>query len=142
MHHHQPGQEHNDAAPDIICPIIFLLEILSARWTIEVLRELFIQPTRTRKFLTLIPGLNMKTLRERLKMLEAYELVNRKVYSDLPLRVEYSLTQKGRELYEVLVSLKQLGARWLGTDCTCPFERATSDNASGIHCPGRPAERH
>lgn len=142
MQKHTTGQGQHDEAPDLVCPIIFLLEILSAKWTVEILRELFIQPTRTRKFLYLIPGLNMKTLRERLKMLETYELVHRQVYSDMPLRVEYSLTAKGRELYQVLVALKLLGSRWLGSDCVCPFEKALDEHPTGIHCPSKPQERN
>lgn len=120
---------------ELACPITFVLDILGAKWTIEILRELFFQPTRTRRFLSLIPGLNMKTLRERLKMLESYELITRTVYDDLPLRVEYSLTDKGRELYAVLVSLKTLGSRWLDNNCTCSFERACAGDS--MDCPHR-----
>src|SRR5215471_1927578 len=93
---------------EFACPIVFVLEILSAKWTVEILREMFIRPTRTRRFLALIPGLSMKSLRERLKALEGHGIIQTTVYPDLPVREEYSLTSKGRDLYAVLVSLKML----------------------------------
>jgi DNA-binding HxlR family transcriptional regulator len=126
---------------DVICPILYVLDILSAKWTIEILREMFIKPTRTRRFLSLIPGLSMKTLRERLKALEEQGLIKRTVYPDTPLRVEYSLTSKGRELYQVLLSLKVLGSRWLGSTCVCPVEQESCGTAVAFNCPHRPPER-
>ncbi|HEY9870465.1 MAG TPA: helix-turn-helix domain-containing protein [Candidatus Obscuribacterales bacterium] len=125
----------------LLCPIIYVLDILSAKWTIEILREMFIRPTRTRRFLSLIPGLSMKTLRERLKAMEEQGLIKRTVYPDTPLRVEYSLTAKGRELYEVLLSLKVLGSRWLGSTCVCPVEQERCETAVVVSCPHRPPER-
>ncbi|MBX9880177.1 MAG: helix-turn-helix transcriptional regulator [Candidatus Obscuribacterales bacterium] len=117
------------------CPITFVLDILSPKWTIEILRELFTQPTRTRQFLNLIPGLSMKSLRERLKVLEIEGILIRTVYEDSPLRVEYSLTTKGRELYSALMSLKRLGEAWLNKKCQCPFDLELSQD--DIVCPNK-----
>lgn len=129
-----PSSSNVQELGDFTCPIMFLLDILSPKWTIEILRELFTQPTRTRSFLTRIPGLSMKSLRERLKHLEALSIVTRTVYEDYsPPRVEYSLTAKGRELYIVLMSLKQLGQSWLKAECNCPFDFELSQN--DICCP-------
>lgn len=119
------------------CPVNYVLEILSAKWTTEILRELFLQPTRTRRFLHLIPGLNMKTLRERLKLMEDLGIVNRTVYADLPLRVEYSLTDKGRELQGALDTLKDIGTKWLEFSCTCSFEKNEDGSCKTIDCPSR-----
>lgn len=112
---------------------MFLLDILSPKWTIEILRQLFMHPTRTMQLLTLIPGLSMKSLRERLKVLETQGVVIRTIYDGSPPKVEYSLTAKGRELYTVLMSLKELGDRWLGTKCNCPFDLEVSE--TDIYCP-------
>lgn len=121
----------------LVCPITFMLDILSGKWTVEILRELFIEPVRTRKFLARIPGLNMKTLRQRLKLLEEHELIKRTVFIDRPLRVEYSLTPKGRELYQVLVSIKLLASRWFNITCNCPFECVAPGGAQQFDCPLR-----
>ena len=130
--------EQAEQARDFVCPIKFLLDILSPKWTVDILRELFIGPVRSRQFLTLIPGLNMKTLQERLEMLAGHELIQRSVLPGRPVGVEYSLTAKGREVYSVLVSLKQLGSRWSTSTCTCPFE-LTERTPDQIECPHRPS---
>jgi DNA-binding HxlR family transcriptional regulator len=69
---------------NIECPISRLLEIISAKWTVEILREISIAPTRTRQFLRLIPGLSMKSLQFRLKELEKFGLLERIEYDQLP----------------------------------------------------------
>lgn len=123
------------AATDWLCPINHVLDILSSKWTIAILRELSLQPVRTRRFLKMIPGLNMKTLVERLRMLESHQLIDRFIFAERPLKVEYRLTAKGQELCSILTNLQQLGARWLGCDCKCSFE--LTDAKLQIDCPNR-----
>lgn len=121
------------ATTSFTCPITFILDILSPKWTIEILRQVSTHPTRTTQFLSIIPGLSMKSLRERLKVLETHGVVIRRVYDGSPPKVEYSLTAKGRELYTALMSLKELGDNWLSTKCNCPFDLEVSE--TDICCP-------
>lgn len=108
---------------EISCPIQFVLEIVGSKWAILILRELFTGSRRTHEFLDALPGISTKTLTARLRELERYGLVARKVYAEVPPRVEYSLTEKGLELQPVMVALKGLGERWLQQDpCHCPIE--------------------
>ncbi len=136
----QPDSKGNPAsneAQQFDCRVSYVLDLLSARWTVSILRELFIQPVRSRRFLTLVPGLNMKTLRQRLQMLEDHDLITRTVFADKPLRVEYSLTEKGRELYQIMIHIKSLGEHWLSHQCQCPFNEQFQPNE--IACPLRSA---
>src|SRR5579883_1285910 len=94
--------------PESACPINVLMEIISAKWTVEIMRELAIQPTRTRKFLLHIPGLSMKTLSRRLHSLEGAGLVNRREFEGKPIKVEYSLTENGIKLCTILEQIKSL----------------------------------
>ncbi|MDY6802871.1 MAG: helix-turn-helix domain-containing protein, partial [Cyanobacteriota bacterium] len=88
-----------------------------------ILRELFDGVRRPRELLEALPGISSKTLMVRLKELEKYGLLERKVYAEVPPRVEYSLTLKGRELKPVLLALKQVGEEWLQQDgCACPVK--------------------
>lgn len=58
----------------------------------------------------------------RLRELEAYGLIERRVYAEIPPRVEYSLTEKGRELQPVMKALHQVGVKWLEQEaCDCPL---------------------
>jgi len=60
-----------------------------------------------------VPGLSQRLLSERLKELEAEGLVTRTVYPETPVRIEYSLTEKGRDLAPVLSELHRWADRWL-----------------------------
>lgn len=107
------------------CPIQFTLDLLGSKWSIMILRELFISTRRTHELLESLPGISTKTLMMRLRELEEYGLVNRTIYAEIPPRVEYSITDKGREIQPVLTALKHVGARWLKQEnCVCPLDSA------------------
>ncbi|MEB3213911.1 MAG: helix-turn-helix domain-containing protein [Leptolyngbyaceae bacterium] len=107
---------------DTQCPIQFVLDILDSKWSILILRELFAGDRRTNDFIAALPGISTKTLTQRLRELEKYQLVHRQVYAEVPPRVVYSLTAKGRELQPVMAALHQVGERWLEKDqCACPL---------------------
>ena len=104
------------------CPIQFTLDIIGSKWALLILRELFTGNRRTHEFLEALPGISTKTLTIRLRELQAYGLVSRQVFPEIPPRVEYSLTEKGRDLQPVMASLYQVGQRWLQRDdCECPL---------------------
>ena len=94
-----------------------LLDVLSAKWTTEIMREVNIGPVRTRKFLARIPGLTMKCLRQRLIALEELGYVHRQEFDERPMRVEYSITDKGRKVYELLMVIKQYADDLNRLDC-------------------------
>jgi DNA-binding HxlR family transcriptional regulator len=107
---------------DFQCPIEFVVDLLSNKWSILVLRELFGGDRRTYELLTALPGISTKTLTQRLRELEAQGLVERRIYAEIPPRVEYSLTAKGRQIKPVMAALYQVGLQWLEQDvCVCPL---------------------
>jgi DNA-binding HxlR family transcriptional regulator len=94
------------------CPVARTLEIIGDRWTILIIRDLFLDGPR--KFLDLessLQGISPNTLSARLKTLEGAEVVERRFYEQHPPRAEYVLTAKGRELGPVLRALKGWGAK-------------------------------
>lgn len=95
-------------------PIEFVLELLANKWSVSIVQQLFEGDRRTHQLLEALPGISSKTLTARLRELETHGLVKRTVYAEIPPRVEYSLTEKGRELQLPIAILKQLGERWLG----------------------------
>lgn len=119
------------------CPITDVLTVAGAKWTVEIMRELALQPTRTRRFLAHIPGLTMKSLRQRLQQFEFLQLVTRKQYDEKPLRVEYSLTDKGRRFIDLLDLANELSNEWSGTvPCRCPLSLPEEERQTH-NCPFR-----
>ena len=102
------------------CSIAKALSVVGDRWTLLVLREAF---QRQRRFEDLQErtGAPRPVLAERLKALVEDGVLERRRYSERPDRYEYRLTQKGVELYPVVVSLLQWGDRWM-TDGPVPVE--------------------
>ncbi len=111
------------------CPIQFVVDILGSKWSILILRELWGQDRRTKELLKALPEISSKTLTVRLRHLEDHGLVVRRAYAEVPPRVEYKLTDKGRELQPVITALYQVGQKWLEQDgCICPM---TTDSLVG-----------
>lgn len=108
---------------ELQCPVQFTLSIIGSKWAILILKELFSGNRRTNEFLSALPGISTKTLTARLRELEHYGLVKRTVFPEVPPRVEYALTSKGREIQPIMSALYQVGQRWLNqTDCVCPLD--------------------
>ncbi|GAB4367230.1 MAG: helix-turn-helix domain-containing protein [Elainellaceae cyanobacterium] len=111
-----------DLCQDFQCPIQFTLDLIGSKWSILILRELFISDRRTHELLEALPGISTKTLMIRLRELEKYNLVERRIYAEIPPHVEYSLTQKGHGIQPVMTALHQVGSQWLQQDaCLCPL---------------------
>lgn len=80
--------------------------MLSQKWNLEILYTIFLKNTVSFSSLKRILGVNSRTLSNKLKNLQKFGYVDRKVHPGPPLRVEYSLTKKGRET--VLLALPLL----------------------------------
>lgn len=93
------------------CTVARAVELVGEPWTLMVLRELFLGTRRFDDFQRLT-GASPHLLSRRLRRLEAEGVVTRRAYSQRPLRHEYRLTEKGRDLWPVIVALKAWGDRW------------------------------
>jgi DNA-binding HxlR family transcriptional regulator len=94
------------------CPVARTLDVIGERWTILLLRDLFLQgPRRFQDFQESLAGVAPNTLSARLKALEAQGLIARRLYSEHPPRLEYHLTEKGKSLGPVLKALREWGQR-------------------------------
>ena len=94
------------------CPVARTLEAIGERWTILILRDLFLKgPRRFQDFQESLGGVAPNTLSARLKDLETNGLIARRLYSEHPPRLEYHLTEKGRTLGPVMKALREWGTR-------------------------------
>jgi DNA-binding HxlR family transcriptional regulator len=95
------------------CPVARALDVIGERWSILILRDLFLKgPRRFQDFQTSLTGVAPNTLSARLKTLEARGVIARRLYSEYPPRLEYYLTEKGTSLGSVLKALKNWGERY------------------------------
>jgi DNA-binding HxlR family transcriptional regulator len=97
------------------------IELIGGRWTGAILQTLLQGKTRYAAIKAAIPDITDRMLSERLRSLEAEDLVVRTVIPESPVRVEYELTLKGRELQGPLREIGSWAERWI------PLESA--DNA-------------
>ncbi len=91
------------------------VEIISKRWTVLVIHQLFSGPQRFCAIESALP-ISGRVLSERLKDLELEGIVKRQVFPETPVRIEYSLTDKGRSLQPVIAELEKWSHDWVKID--------------------------
>ena len=89
------------------------MAVISKRWTGVILRALLAGSSRFNSISAYVPGLSDRLLSERLKELEAEGIVERRVYPEVPVRIEYVLTAKGEELREIVQVMQHWANKWL-----------------------------
>lgn len=102
-----------DAVKASFCPRFHrAAELVGRRWTGAVVRALLQGLKRFNDLEAAIPGVSARMLTERLRELEAEEIVVRRVLGEAPVRVEYELTYKGRALGKVVDALTEWAHDW------------------------------
>jgi len=91
------------------CPVACTLDILGDKWTLLVIRDLFMGKKTYSEFVQSPESIPTNLLAERLKRLEAYGILHKQQYQDHPVRYEYVLTRKGEELRPVLLAMVKWG---------------------------------
>ncbi len=89
------------------------VELLGRRWAGAIIRVLLQGRTRYATLREAIPNITDRMLSERLRELEAEELVVRHVTADIPVRVEYELTTRGRDLNRAVSAIGEWAEKWL-----------------------------
>jgi DNA-binding HxlR family transcriptional regulator len=115
-----------------LCPVARAQTVVGDRWTVLILRELFMRMHRFEE-IQAQTGATPQMIATRLKNLEADGLVKRRVYKQRPLRYEYHLTEKGEAFYPVILALRAWGETW----CKSPKE-GRAVNYTHLTC-GKPA---
>lgn len=98
---------------DDSCPVLKTADIISGKWTILVLRDLAAGINRFSALERSLKGISPKTLSERLKSLERAGVITRTSFPEVPPRVEYALTDMGRDLIPLVDHMRDYGTRWL-----------------------------
>ena len=88
--------------------------LLGKRWSALIVHELIAGPLRFRELLSHLSLINDKVLSQRLKELEGANILKRQVFAEVPIRVEYSLSEKGRGLASVIREMERWDTMWSG----------------------------
>jgi DNA-binding HxlR family transcriptional regulator len=98
------------------CPVCATAEVISGKWTLLVIRDLAECERRFCELERSLEGISPRTLSLRLKALEEEGVIERKTYSEVPPRVEYRLTEKGKALVPLIEDMRSYGRNWLLED--------------------------
>jgi DNA-binding HxlR family transcriptional regulator len=98
------------------CPVDTTSKIIGKKYTVLLIRNMLSDHKRFNQFLESIEGMNQKILSTRLKEMEREGLVTRKVYAEMPLRVEYFLTEKGRATKPILDQMAAFSLQYCSKD--------------------------
>src|SRR5438874_13540880 len=113
----EPLTSNTSAGPDLhlaLCPRYErAVTLLGKRWTALILRALLDGTCRFNGISSFVPGLSDRLLSERLKELEAEGIVQRQVFPETPVRIEYRLTPKGEGLRPVFDACQHWADAWI-----------------------------
>jgi DNA-binding HxlR family transcriptional regulator len=109
-------------AVDDTCPVSRTAEIVCGKWTLLLVRELAEGCSRFCELERALAGISPRTLSLRLRVLEEEAIIERQTFPEVPPRVEYALTGKGRALLPIIEDMREYGEDWL-----CPEAAAGVD---------------
>ena len=95
------------------CPVCRTAEVVCGKWTLLLIRDLAEGSARFCELERSLEGISPRTLSLRLRALEECEIVVRHTYPEVPPRVEYALTDKGKALIPLIDEMRSYGQRWL-----------------------------
>jgi DNA-binding HxlR family transcriptional regulator len=101
------------------CPVCRTADIVCGKWTMLIIRDLAAGQSRFCELERSLEGISPRTLSLRLRALEEEGVVARRTYPEVPPRVEYTLTEKGRALIPIIESMRTYGSDWLGATGAC-----------------------
>ncbi len=93
----------------VSCPVETTLAVIHGRWKVLVIHHLLDGVKRFGELHRALGGISHRTLTQQLRELEAHRLIRRKVYREVPPKVEYSLTPLGESLQPVLLAMHEWG---------------------------------
>ena len=106
------------------CPVATTVALVGSKWKLLILRNLLARPWRFNEMKKSLDGISQKVLSDSLRSLEEDGIVPRTFYPEVPPRVEYCLSERGRSVVPILQSI----CRWAGA-----FHRSSGEKIMG-HC--------
>ena len=98
------------------CPVEYTASMIANKWKILILRDLITGTKRYNELTRSVVGISAKVLTENLRELESDGIIERKVYPEVPPKVEYYLTDKGNDLRPIIDLMKEYGLKYKGSN--------------------------
>lgn len=105
----------NNELEEFRCPVTYTLSVVGGKWKWIILYMIYLEEiVRYNQLKKRLPSIAHKTLSQQLDELEQRDIIRRKQYDEIPPRVEYSLTEKGKSLIPILLQMAQWGKEYQG----------------------------
>lgn len=92
-----------------LCPVGEALKVVGGKWRLRIINEIGNEKRRFGELKRLIPDISEKMLIQELKNLVGFEVLHRKAYNEIPPRVEYSLTERGKKILPIIDNVRAFG---------------------------------
>lgn len=103
-------------APPAYCPVKKALDVLGGKWKMLIINQIGNEVRRYGELKRLIPGISEKMLIQELKSLVEYGVLEKIAYAEIPPRVEYRLTAKGRKVLPLIEEMRILGKEFVESE--------------------------
>jgi DNA-binding HxlR family transcriptional regulator len=97
------------------CPVATTVQIIGSKWKLLIIRNLMNRPWRFNELKKDLSGISQKVLTESLRSMEEDGIIVRKVYSEVPPKVEYSLSELGESMRPIINAMAEWGTEYLGS---------------------------
>ena len=98
-----------------VCPVEITMGLIDDKWKVLIVRDLLTGTKRFGELKKSVTGISHKVLTNNLRQMEADGLIKRKVYAEVPPKVEYSLTDTGHSLKPIIDAMADWGNKYLET---------------------------
>lgn len=95
-----------------VCLLDFAMDFIRGKWKAVLLCHLYDEPKRFLELQRITKGISQKVLNEKLKELENEDLINKEIYPEVPPKVEYYLTEKGRDLTKIIKEIESWSIKY------------------------------
>ena len=94
------------------CPVATTVQLIGSKWKLLIMRNLLAGTQRFGELKKSIPGISQKVLTDSLRSMEDDGIITRKVYAEVPPRVEYSLNELGESMRPIISAMEQWGTAY------------------------------
>ncbi|MHB8072494.1 winged helix-turn-helix transcriptional regulator [Desulfosporosinus fructosivorans] len=94
------------------CPVATTVQLIGSKWKLLIMRNLLAETQRFGELKKSIPGISQKVLTDSLRSMEEDGIITRKVYAEVPPRVEYSLNELGESMRPIISAMEQWGTAY------------------------------